>query len=725
MKMPRHGLMGAVPAATSADNFATYFRSFPHRRALFMSFGSTRQHSTASEGPYTMVRKQKKVGLRDLQKAHQQGNKIAMLTAYDCTMGKLAADSGVDIVLVGDSVANVRLGYDSTVEISMDEMLMVTKGVRRGLDAYCGPGKIPLLVGDMPFGSYLTVADALHNATRLLKDGRADVVKLEGGNAKAVETARALVDAGIGVMGHVGLTPQTHVSLGGYRQQAVQAESALQLLREAEALQEAGCFAIVFECVPSEVAAFVTNQLRTPTIGIGAGAGTTGQVLVCDDMLGASGAAVPSFVKKYAELAELTQSAIRQYVHEVKDGSFPTASHSKQMSDAELKRLYGLAGAQDKIPAQALGPRINPTPREEIAQAPSVIVTEAHSDVKFQRCGDSSTGATLGGRGALVGAAALSVSMVLAHSEEPGCGNARVIHSLKDVRAVVAQAKQSGKKVGFVPTMGHLHEGHLQLIDEASTDCDFVIVSVFVNPSQFAAHEDFDKYPRHLDCDVATLNKHGKTHVVFAPSAADMYPRDPRAVTLSTAVVPKAVVGLPEDSQRPHFFTGVATVCAKLFNIVQPDAVFFGQKDAVQCVVIRNLIEDLCLPIDFNVVPTARASDGLALSSRNAYLTPDQRVRAPVVYRALRKGEMLLREHPGHVPTKQLSAVVREVLESERDVKVQYIDVSGLIDMRPLDAVCVVNDGRVRPQSPVVVSVGLTMGYGEQVVRLIDNIVVQ
>mmetsp|Transcript_17613 Transcript_17613/g.40553 ORF Transcript_17613/g.40553 Transcript_17613/m.40553 type:complete len:731 (+) Transcript_17613:102-2294(+) len=711
LKAPRHGDMGAVPVMTSAANFATYFRPFPKHQGRFVSFGSTRMQSTTAEGPYSMVRKQKKVGLRALQKAHLKGTKITMLTAYDCTMGKLAADSGVDIVLVGDSVANVRLGYDSTVEVTMEEMLMVTRGVRRGLDAYCGTGSVPLLVGDMPFGAYMTVKDALHNATRLLKDGKADVVKLEGGNKKAVETARALVEAGIGVMGHVGLTPQTHVSLGGYRQQGVRAESALQLLREAQALQEAGCFAIVFECVPAEVAAFVTSQLHTPTIGIGAGSGTSGQVLVCDDMLGASGAAVPSFVKKYADLGPITQGAIREYVKEVKQGSFPAPEHSKHMSEKELRRLHGLAGVEIDVPVST----------GAAPEVPAVAKATCNADGSYQRTHSR----RMGGKAALAGAAAVSVGMVLAHSEEPGPGHARVVHTVADIRTAVADAKRSGKKVGFVPTMGHLHEGHLQLIDAAAKDCDVVVVSIFVNPSQFAAHEDFEQYPRHLDADVGALNLQGKTHLVFAPSAVDMYPKDPRALTLSTAVVPRAVVGAPEDAQRPHFFTGVATVCSKLFNIVQPDAVFFGQKDAVQCVVIRNLIEDLSMPIEFNVVPTARASDGLALSSRNAYLTPDQRARAPVVHRALRAGELQLRAGNGSVSAEKVTAAVREVLESENYVKVQYVDIAGFRDMKSVDTVSVVNAGGVRPESPVIISVGLTMGEGDQTVRLIDNIVVQ
>jgi 3-methyl-2-oxobutanoate hydroxymethyltransferase len=252
-----------------------------------------------------------------------------MITAYDHPSALVVEQAGVDVVLVGDSAANNVLGYPDTVPVTVEELLMLTKAVRRGL-------RTPLLVGDLPFGSY-EASDALAVATaqRFVKEAGCDAVKLEGGGASA-ERARAIVRAGVPVMGHVGLTPQTATMLGGFKAQGRSAAKAVQLYRDALALESAGCFAIVLEAVPAAVAARITDALTIPTIGIGAGAGCDGQVLVWHDLLGLYEGNAPRFVKQYADLAPTIRDAVAQYAAEVRDGAFPESKHTYSISDDEL-----------------------------------------------------------------------------------------------------------------------------------------------------------------------------------------------------------------------------------------------------------------------------------------------------------------------------------------------------------------------------------------------------
>lgn len=251
----------------------------------------------------------------------EQGKKITMLTAYDASMAGLFHSCGVDILLVGDSLGMVVLGYDSTVPVTMDEMLHHCAAVRRGApDAF--------VVGDMPFGSYQTgVYDTIDNAIRFLKEAGADAVKLEGG-AEVCETVDDLVRAGIPVMGHIGLTPQTAAQAGGFTVQGKDDDSARRLVRDAKALEHAGVFAIVLECIPQGLAEVISKSLSVATIGIGAGVQCDGQVLVSHDMLGMFAKFTPRFVKKYADFAPLILQAVKDYVKEVEEGSFPQDSHS-------------------------------------------------------------------------------------------------------------------------------------------------------------------------------------------------------------------------------------------------------------------------------------------------------------------------------------------------------------------------------------------------------------
>ena len=275
-----------------------------------------------------------KLPLPELLEMKRRGEKIVMVTAYDAPSGRLADEAGVDLILVGDSSGMVVHGRESTVAVTLDEILMMTQWVTRG-------AKRPIVVADMPFGSYEeSDMHAIANAVRLVKEGGADAVKLERGGT-SVDRARAIVGAGIPVMGHVGLTPQTATVLGGFKAQGRTAERATQLIEDAKALEAAGCFAIVLEAVPPPVAAAATRALTVPTIGIGAGPDTDGQVLVWHDMLGYYEGRAPRFVKRYADLGEVITDALAQFADDVRTGSFPEEQHTYAMPEEELKAFSG------------------------------------------------------------------------------------------------------------------------------------------------------------------------------------------------------------------------------------------------------------------------------------------------------------------------------------------------------------------------------------------------
>ena len=279
--------------------------------------------------------KGKPITLSSLSEKKALGEPIAMVTAYDYPGAQVAEEAGVDIVLVGDSAAMTVLGDPSTVPVSVDEMLMLTAAVRRGL-------RTPMLVGDLPFGSYeISNEQAVATAQRFVKEAGCDVVKLERGGT-SIERARAIVDAGIPVMGHVGLTPQTATALGGYRSQGRTADRALEVARDALALQEAGCFAIVFEAIPSDLTDELMPMLDIPVIGIGAGPSTDGQVLVMHDLLGIYDGHAARFVKRYAAVRGAMVEGVRAYAEEVRTRSYPEPEHGYTMAPDELARLRDL-----------------------------------------------------------------------------------------------------------------------------------------------------------------------------------------------------------------------------------------------------------------------------------------------------------------------------------------------------------------------------------------------
>jgi len=270
-----------------------------------------------------------KLPLPELAELKRRGQKLAMVTAYDFPSGRIADEAGVELVLVGDSAGMVVLGNESTVPVTMDELLMLTRAVVRG-------AKRPLVIADMPFGSFQGSDEAaVDNAVRFVKEAGADAVKLEGAGP-TLSRVQAIVGAGVPVMGHVGLTPQSATMLGGFKAQGRTAEKAERLYEDALALEAAGCFAIVLEAVPAPVAARVTEALQVPTIGIGAGADCDGQVLVWHDLLGLYAGKAPRFVKRYADLAGEARRAIEAYVDDVREGRFPEEQHTYAIPDDEL-----------------------------------------------------------------------------------------------------------------------------------------------------------------------------------------------------------------------------------------------------------------------------------------------------------------------------------------------------------------------------------------------------
>ena len=279
----------------------------------------------------------KKITVPDVVAMKRDGKRVTMMTAYDAAFARLVDRAGIDVLLVGDSLGMVVLGYPNTVPVTMDDMVRHAAAVSRGTSR-------PLLVGDMPFGSYQSgPQDALRNAARFLKEAGMDAVKIEGGH-ETVDTVRALVENGISVMAHVGLTPQRVAQLGGFKTQARSARAARRLIDDAVALEDAGAFSIVLESIPAPVAAIVTERLSIPTIGIGAGIDCDGQVLVLHDVLGLFGDFKPKFAKRYADIGAQVLEALRAFDADVRAGTFPDAEHSFTMKETELDALrQGLA----------------------------------------------------------------------------------------------------------------------------------------------------------------------------------------------------------------------------------------------------------------------------------------------------------------------------------------------------------------------------------------------
>ncbi|HET9287215.1 MAG TPA: 3-methyl-2-oxobutanoate hydroxymethyltransferase [Gaiella sp.] len=278
-----------------------------------------------------------KLPITELAGLKASGQSIVMVTAYDAPSGRLADEAGVDLILVGDSAAMTVLGHDSTVPASMDEMIVLTRAVTRG-------ARRPLVIGDMPFGSFqVSDEEAVANAIRFVKEAGADAVKLEGAGP-TLSRVHSIVGAGIPVMGHIGLTPQSATALGGFRAQGRTADHARRLVDDARALEAAGCFSLVLEAVPAPVAEEITRRLTVPTIGIGAGGATDGQVLVWHDLLGLYQGQSPRFVKRYADLATAIRDAVSAYAEDVRGHRFPEEVHTYAMAEEELDAFRAAVG---------------------------------------------------------------------------------------------------------------------------------------------------------------------------------------------------------------------------------------------------------------------------------------------------------------------------------------------------------------------------------------------
>jgi 3-methyl-2-oxobutanoate hydroxymethyltransferase len=289
----------------------------------------------------------KRVTVNDIARMKAAGEKIAAVTAYDATAARLVDEAGADLILVGDSLGMVVQGHDSTLPVTLEHMIYHCAAVRRGLSRSSGRAH---LVGDMPFGSYQASADeAVKHATRLVAEGGVEAVKLEGGQ-DFTEVIGRIVRAGMPVMGHIGLTPQSVHKMGGYLVQGKDADRARQLVRDARALEAAGCYALVLECIPAELSRVITQSLRIPTIGIGAGPHCDGQVLVFHDLLGLETGLKPRFVKRFAEVGQAATAGVQAYVSEVKGGTFPAQEHSFQ---AQSLRLVPAAGPEGDREDQA------------------------------------------------------------------------------------------------------------------------------------------------------------------------------------------------------------------------------------------------------------------------------------------------------------------------------------------------------------------------------------
>ena len=429
-----------------------------------------------------------------------------------------------------------------------------------------------LLAADMPYASYHEdVQQGVRNALRFVKEAGAEAVKVEGGRNR-MELVSRLTDAEISVIGHLGLTPQSVHRMGGYRVQGKTVSAAEQLLEDAVALEAAGAALLVLEGVPREVAARITAELTIPTIGIGAGPECDGQILVLHDLLNLSFAPAAKFVRRYGDAASLIRNAVEAYRKDVETGNFPNDAESYHLS-AETR------GSHSARAQQRLAPRWRRRP----------FGSPSQGDRPFGSCKLSLT----------------------SQSFAPHCANC--------ARAASGQLPCS---VGFVPTMGALHAGHRSLVQAARQRCEIVVVSIFVNPTQFGPNEDFSRYPRTLEQDCQMLQAEG-VDVVFTPTAEAMYPAG-----ASTFVDVEGVSDRLDGASRPGHFRGVATVVAKLFHIVQPDFAFFGQKDAAQVAVLRKMVRDLDFPLEIVVCPTVREPDGLAMSSRNRYLSAEERRQA-------------------------------------------------------------------------------------------------
>ena len=504
----------------------------------------------------------RRLSVLDIAKLYADGVRIATITAYDYPTAALVDEAGIPLILVGDSLAQVMLGYDTTVRVSMDEMLHHTKAVVRGT-------KRALIVADLPFLSYATTEDAISNAGRFMREAGTQAVKLEGG-VRSARMIEALVRAGIPVMGHIGLTPQAINTIGKVRVQGKSREQARQLLADALAVQEAGAFAVVLELVPGQLAAAITERLRIPTIGIGAGAGCSGQIQVITDTLGL-GDWTPKHARRYADLHGTILGALAQYRADVEAGTFPGAAETVLMDAAVLDEVLGRSRCGPG--GHGRGPHRDPAGPRPLA------ADRGRPD-----------------------------SPTPPQHPRPAEPPMRVVRTRAELRAALAA---SPRPVGLVPTMGWLHAGHVSLVERARAENATVVVSIFVNPRQFGQATDFAPLPAQRGARPRGLRDGRAWTSSSRPTVDEVYPPG-----FDTRVSVGAIAGPLEGAARPGHFDGVATVVAILFALVGAERAYFGLKDYQQVQVIRRMALDLALPTEVVAVrdrPRAgRAGDVVA-----------------------------------------------------------------------------------------------------------------
>ncbi len=514
---------------------------------------------------------------------------IAAITSYDTPTTQAIDAAGVDMILVGDSVGMAVLGYETTTRVSMEDMKHHVRAV-----AQAKP-RAPI-VADMPFLSYgITISETIQNAHALLLAG-AQAVKCEGGK-KIAEHVRALVDNGIPVVGHIGLSPQKILQLGTYRVTGSSREEADGVMEDARLLDEIGVAAIVLECVPEKLGAEITRAVRTPTVGIGAGRYTDGQILVIHDILGMVDPGMPlqRFVRRYADMYPQVVSAVKRYADEVRRREFPSAKNVYAAMDAAAGAIYATSGSGS--PASAATP------------------------VR--------------------------------------------VRTIPELKAALAARRKNGP-VGFVPTMGALHAGHVSLVERARAACATIVASIYVNPTQFGPAEDLSKYPRDLEGDIAKLASAG-CDIVFFPDDTVMYPAGEMTRVTVNGSITEGLCG----ASRPGHFTGVATIVLKLLNLVKPDHAYFGEKDAQQLRVIRRMAADLFLGTEIVGCPIVRETDGLAMSSRNVYLTAKERKIAPELYRMLCEAKSLVMS--GERDPDKVEAFMARRVEALKVAELDYV----------------------------------------------------
>eukprot|EP00039_Didymoeca_costata_P020579 m.341759 g.341759 ORF g.341759 m.341759 type:complete len:989 (+) comp20460_c0_seq1:224-3190(+) len=955
------------------------FLTIARKHALGQEFKSGIRN-VYSNGTAAQESPKRAMNLRIFRRMYKKKEPIAVITAYDYPSAKFASNAGADLILVGDSMGMVVHGNSNTISVTMDDMIRHCKAVRKGANG-------PLVVADMPFGSFVTPSDAAANACRILKESGVDLVKLEGGK-RVAEHVKLVTNTGIPVIGHIGLLPQTSTQLGGFCAQGKTAKTALSLLEDAQSLADAGCIAIVLECVPDEIARIVTENVSIPTIGIGAGSGTSGQVLVLHDVLGMYDRA-PRFSHVFAPAGNVMEQGISAYVSAVKQRNFPTSKHTVYMKDKERDQLLaaledrhdykktcfehgatvsesatkeflpngvqhvcviggGAIGSlltaklanneqgvkvtmlssweahrnrivEDGLVLQKLDGNTTLTKSINVAASPDNLVSEhgqvdlaiiatkgthtekaaAYSkqilrdggcvltvqngintpiiekvlDGQYQTLpsilthgakilqagqvahtgegclflglnnehlsedaesitelftsaglpcqmvkgetqvtnmiwrkllvnavvnpltaifavkngdllrntqfvplmeavineslavaaakgivpilgeGDIREAAMSEVRSVLETTAANTSSMLSdvqrSQETEIACITGYLVHegarlhvptpilsfltdavaamnpphdrsikfsqisSIQEMQDTAKSMSMERKTIGCVPTMGGIHEGHLDLVRAARKYTDVVVATVFLNKKQFAAHEDLDKYPQSLERDITLLRNAG-ADIVFTPSSDEMYPPQFR-----TNVELEGIDDLSEGKSRPGFFKGVATVVSKLFNIVRPDIAFFGQKDALQCIVIKNLVQDMSYPLKVHICPTAREPDGLAMSTRNKRLSEQQRSMAPVFYRTLHNVSDKHRQQG--LTVTQIKELVREQLTAVPGIRtLDYVSIANPCTGEEIHDSEPIMEGAIL--SAAISLVGEAADGGPPV-RLLDNIV--